>query len=216
MQKIISIEGPIAAGKSTLLQQLSCKFPPNTRVLFEPVVDFCSYKDFNPLQLTYENPKENAPMCQMHIISCLERLYRQQAPAELWVTERSLFSPLIFTGALEAAGFLSPFSACKIMEMAEENLAVITPNHPLGADKLFYIDCSVDVCLARIRERQRNEEEGLCTGYRFLDYMFRLEDLYRKHRDRFTQEKGHKSVCVVNYDSPCLEERLLNFVYETE
>jgi deoxyadenosine/deoxycytidine kinase len=218
MKKIISIEGPIAAGKSTVLQQLSSSFPPNTRVLQEPVADFCSYRDFNPLQLTYENPKENAAMCQMHIISCLERFYReQQGPSdgELWVTERSLFSPVIFTRALEASGFLSPFSACKILEKAEETLALVNPDHPLGADKIFFIDCPVDVCIERIKQRQRPEEENLHKNYRFLDYLFRLETLYSKHRDCFAQEKGDRSVCVVNYDSPRLAEHLLNFVYET-
>lgn len=212
MQKIISIEGLIGAGKSTLLRQVSSRFPPKTNVVLEPLADFCNYKGFNPLQLTYENPKENAPMCQLHIISCLERQYREQPPdAALWVTERSLFSPLIFTRALEAAGFLSPFTACKLVERAEENIAVVTPNHPLGADKLFYIDCPVEVCMQRIRQRQRNEEEGLCHAW---DYMYRLEDLYKKHVDRFGEEKGTASVYVVNHNSSHLEEGLMNFVYD--
>ena len=62
--KVIVVEGNIGSGKTQLLQKTWEKMSEfemqNVRILIEPLEAYENYKNVNPLELLYSNPRKNA------------------------------------------------------------------------------------------------------------------------------------------------------------
>jgi len=165
--KILCVEGNVGAGKTTLLDELE-KDSTDFKIVREPVESFIKFGKHNPLQLQYTTPLANAAIVQLHVIQCLEQFWKSTLSGvtskTIIISERSMYSPLLFTKALKRKGFLSDFSSDFIEE--EVFKAMKRLNVPvLGADKLFYLKTPTEVCLERIRKRNRLEERRCDATY---------------------------------------------------
>jgi len=204
----------IAGGKSTLLKYFTDKYnidTANIHIIEEPVQLFTNYGKYNPLELSYKCPAGNLPLCEIHFIRTLIKVYceARQSDAKIYVSERSLFSPIIFTKLFHREGFLTDFS-CDFL--TKETLDVINHNNfpCLGSDKLFFINTPVDTCYSRLLQRGRSEELLHC-----FDLKKHLE-LLSFYNTSFVAEykelKGEDSVFISNTcDLDQLSDQLYNF-----
>ena len=98
-KKIISIEGNIGSGKSTLIDNLRKHFADNDRVVFikEPVDEWDTIRDVSDntmLQLFYRNPKKYSFAFQMMAyisrLNCIRTTIAANPNATTFITERCL------------------------------------------------------------------------------------------------------------------------------
>ena len=212
---IVTVEGIIGAGKTRLLHEVTDQVPPDAQILFEPVEGFCKYGKFNPLQLAFEQNGKNCAMCQLHFIETLEEFYRykkENVPLTFWVTERNLYSPMVFINALLKANYLSEFCACKLGDATNKALKAIFPEHPFGADKIFFIDCPVEIAFKRIKDRERVEETKVNEA-EFYNYLLHLDRSYKEYLEYYKHNRGAANLCIVSYDDAFLHRKFLNFLY---
>lgn len=172
MVVILVVEGVIGVGKTTLLRYLAKKHEhnPTIAIWLEPSDRFNSYKIYHPLELFYKNPKE-APIVQLHIQNVLLQYYKEKlnninSEVNLIITERSLFSCLIFIQAQLEFKLLSPFQADYLLDLARANLSSL----PNLCDKIFYLrPPSIETILSRLEARSHcevnleNKEEYIQT-----------------------------------------------------
>ena len=209
--KTIAVEGNLACGKSTLLDQAAVLLSANIDVciLTEPVDMFESYKKHNPLKLLYENPTKNAYFAQHHIISCvanqLSSCLSLHSP-DILLSERSLFSPILFTKTLFALGYLEEYEKEKLLESSN---SVLERYHikDYKIDKVFFIKAPVEVCMERIKLRGRTGEENIT-----LQYLHQVEHEYTRYIHEFIETNGQPSLRSVNYADKNILKLLLEFI----
>lgn len=217
MQQWVSIDSTsIGGGKSTLLNCFAKKYNlkiHNAKIIEEPVHLFRKYCQYNPLELTYTSPQGNMPLCQLHFIRCLKKVYcdaRETRPSII-ITERSLYSPIIFTTFLHGQGFLTEFSKDFLIN---EALNVISENNfPfLGSDKLFFLNTPVNTCIERVKLRGRVEEQT--STFELGSHLHALRETYIEFTKHFTHVKGNNNLFVSNStDLDTLCEELYKFCF---
>lgn len=207
--RVIILEGLIGAGKSCLLKNIQPYLTPEVKVIMEPVDRFQSFDSYNPLGEMYENPMMNSGFGQLHIIQeqalCYEEQLREEKPAIL-LTERSIYSPVIFTKTLRSAGFLSEFVEAVLLKHSHQKILEIFPDKPLAADKMFWVDTPISVCLSHIAQRGREGESAITESY-----LSKLSTFYGEYIDLMLEQK--KPVRSVAFDDPTLQRQLLDFIY---
>lgn len=210
---ILSVEGNIGCGKSSILQQIESRLPPDVKILMEPVDLFQAYKGGNPLKLFYDNPGKYAFFTQSHIIESQHQHFyehiQMKEPISLLIAERSLFSPVVFTNTLFKMGWLTQIEKEKLHEYSQWVIANFCSDAPMGAHYIFYMHEHAHVCKSRISERARPGESVIsCT------YLSRLEEEYQKHCKKFTKKYGDLSLRMVPHtlSKSEKEEDLLDFV----
>ena len=210
--KTIALEGNLASGKSTLLDQVAMHLPASTDVciLTEPVDMFESYKQHNPLKLLYENPKKNAYFAQHHIINCvanqLNSCLSLHSP-DILLSERSLFSPILFTNTLYALNYLEDYEKEKLLEFSD----TVQEKHHIRdykVDKVFFIKAPAEVCMERIKLRGRTGEENIT-----VQYLRQLEFEYDKYIAEFAETNGQTSLRSVNHSDKDILDLLLEFIH---
>lgn len=210
---ILSVEGNIGSGKSTVLQEVKARLPPNAKILMEPVNSFQEYNGTNPLKLFYEYPSKYAFFTQRHIIDSLYKHFREQVQEKehisLLLCERNLFSSIVFTNVLFRMGWLTDNEKEKLHGYSQQMLAKVCPDIPMGAHYVFYIHELPQVCQNRIFKRGREGESVISCEY--LSY---LEEEYNDYREKFTKTYGDFSLWMVPPDRSRQEkvEDLLTFV----
>ena len=210
---ILSVEGNIGAGKSSILRRTEPHLPPGVKILMEPVGSFQNYKDMNPLKLFYEDPTKYAFFAQNHIIEAhykhfLEQLQMQQSVSIL-VTERTLYSSVVFTNALFKMGWLNEMEKEKLLEYSQKMIANVSPDTPMGAHYVFYLNEYPHVCMKRILERGRQGEKSIsCT------YLSQLEAEYHDYCEKFMKKHGSFSLRMAPATIPREEKEhdLLKFI----
>ena len=197
---LLNVEGIIGAGKSTLIKDIVHNgVAAGSSVLTEPVDKFEVYEQYNPLALFYQNPKENVVPFQMHIIRTLnmvtsEHLTNAANTDHINISERGLYSPLVFIETLYKRQILNGFACC-FLSKETSDLAIDTMdkcNATYGG--IFFIDTPIEECIRRIRHRSRKSEEG---GINF-DYLNLLRMQYLNHLDYWRGKLGVDRVRVVN------------------
>ena len=159
---MISIEGLIGAGKSTLAEALRRNGVEG--VSDEPVVDW-TVEGRDLLKEFYEDPKAKAFEFQSFILETRER---QMVKKDIRIVERSLFSDMIFAKAQHALGNLERFDEyCEIYDAVRARVP-----HCVGR---IYVGTPVDVCMERIRLRGRDGESRVTKKYQLL-----LEKLHQE------------------------------------
>ena len=113
---IFSIEGLIGAGKTTAINKIRTI---NYKCITEPIDDFRSFKYNNfsvdPLHELYTDTKfSNHVACQLHIIECLEKLYKltDWNSSNKFIIERGYDSPQYFIQTMWDTAFISSFEKC--------------------------------------------------------------------------------------------------------
>ena len=159
---MISIEGNIGAGKSTLVNILK---KAGMDAEEEPVADWKIGK-IDLLKQYYDDPKKYAFLFQSFILHS-----RKQHEAD--IIERSLFSDKIFAEAQFRLGNLD------VVEFETyKNLHGRFPQECAGR---IYIETSTETCLQRIRTRGRDGESVIKK-----DYLSLLQSL---HEEALSKEK---------------------------
>lgn len=199
--KIVSIEGNIASGKSTLLKYFKYRFKNivNWEFVQEPVEQFTSFLNYNPLELSYLNSK-NIPACQMHITDVLKKHYKDKLKDgdKIYICERSLYSPIIFTQTYFDEGIISNF-CCDYLKLQVKNEIEKLKLKPFACSQLFYIDTPLSECLSRIKKRARKEE--LSTDFDFNKHLLYVKNNYDKLLLDFKEQEGIQNL----YISHCLD-----------
>ena len=175
-RKIIAIDGNIGSGKSTLISELKLRLN-NVGFIEEHLEMYTSYKEFNPLAQMYKNPTQNCSITQLHIIRSINDITSKEGPKhQVLITDRSLFSPLVFEDALYKSGYLSTFAKDYIsneaLTYADQTLREINAEY-IG---LFLFDLPVSTCMNRIDMRNRYGEQSIK-----LDHLRNIKNSYQTH-----------------------------------
>lgn len=178
---IITIEGNIAAGKSTLVKQLqNDAFMKNNCVFVdEPLDEWLALKDDdgkNILEKFYENQKLWAFPFQIFAWLTKYRKIQQslkiakQTNKRALIIERSHSSDLhVFMKALESDGTIDNMMLRTFQQFFKWGDAKIEENHHI------YLYCSPEDCNTRLEKRSRKEENSVSFEY--------LETLHRFHEE---------------------------------
>lgn len=171
---LLTIEGNIGAGKSTVLEIIKEKIQNtpqlirNISVIEEPVYHFSNAEidgvSFNPLADFYHDPIKNAYCFQNWVIKCyydqLKQLTETSTNEHIIIMERNIYSTNIFLKALHKQDILSKFSISLLSKNVEEIISNFFGANQFGTDKLYFIDTPTDICFDRIEIRNRNGENN--------------------------------------------------------
>lgn len=177
--KIISIEGNIGSGKSTMLRHLKINLLPSIenkyKIIFvdEPVSSWENIKDVegkNMIEKFYDNPQKYAFAFQ--IMAFTTRLiYLKNAIDDavknnydnkkiIIITERSLHTDCyVFAELLKKQGNIEDVYFQIYMQMFNE----FSSNYPVNT--IIYVDTTPEICYERIQKRSRQGEEIISSDY---------------------------------------------------
>lgn len=168
---IISIEGNVGAGKSSLLSAIRNKLRLENRkdiiVLEEPVDEWVKINDGtrNILQCLYEMPNRYAFAFQTLVaVSTMKANFRaihENPEAKIILCERSLLSSRgVFAEALKDDGAMNELESGVYDELFHE--AILEWMYPKST---IYLRTSPEICLERIGMRGRAEEKNIDVGW---------------------------------------------------
>ena len=204
---IVCVEGLIGAGKTKLLQSVS--LTETLHVIQEPVEEFRSMGQYNPLEIMYSNPSETITV-QAYIQGVLRKHWEKHLTSDqILLTERTPYSTNIFSKHLRDKGVLTQFQYDYLDHQMQETIEAL--NLPaLGCDKLFFLDVPVEVCLDRVAKRGRQEEQQQCDH----EYLSGLSAYMQDFLVRFRRHKGESKVLVTHStDLDALRQELLAFAH---
>lgn len=152
---IIAIEGNIGAGKTTLSYEFRNKA---WHVLKEPVEQW-HINGQNMLDAYYEKPKEMAYLFQQVTLSTKTKQLLSLHAAD-WCFDRSLAADLLFAKVQHTNGYFTDLEFAVYEEMYQLCKSV-TP----AVDYYIYLKTPVDICMERIKRRNRSCEQGITKEY---------------------------------------------------
>ena len=193
---IISIDGNIGSGKSTLVSQLKATFSemPNVHFIQEPVDTVWNrVVDKNGETLLsnfYKNPSEHAFTFQMMAyisrLSILKDAVRN-LDYDVIITERSLETDRnVFEKMLHAQGIITD------LEHAVYNMWFNEFYKEVRCQAIIYIQASTDTCMKRIQQRGR-EGETISRDY--------IAECVRYHEEWIMNDTRAKLVVNADHDS---------------
>jgi deoxyadenosine/deoxycytidine kinase len=166
---IISIEGNIGSGKTTIIDNLEKRYKDNTDIVFlrEPVDIWSSIKDKNEvtiLEKFYENSEKYAFPFQVMAFATrsasIKKTIKNYPNCKYIICERSLEADNnIFAKMLKDDGKIEDIEY-KIYEHFYENC-----KDDVSIDGVVYIDSCPSVCIERIKKRDRDGENGIKLEY---------------------------------------------------
>jgi len=167
MSIIISIDGNIGSGKSTIIKKLKDQFINEEHIIFleEPVNEWIKIKDDkkNIIEKFYEDPdKYSFPFQMMALISRYKILNDTilKHPNSIIITERSLYTDKnIFAKMLFDSKKLNTFEYQIYNKWFEEFVKKL-PEH-----KFIYLHTKPDTCINRIKTRSRDGEDKIDIEY---------------------------------------------------
>jgi deoxyguanosine kinase len=186
MSKIISIEGNIGSGKSTILRSLKNHLSSNENIIFlqEPVDQWNNIKDTDGntiLKKFYENQKHYSFAFQMMAyISRLSILKKsiENNPNAIIITERCLNTDrYVFAKMLYDDG---------LIEDVEYQIYLTWFDHFFDThkiQKLVYLKTDPKICLERVNKRMRDGESTLTVEYLEKCHRYHSEMVANSHCD---------------------------------
>ena len=194
---LISIEGNIGSGKSTILRMLKEKHP-EWNFVDEPVGAWIALKNQHGeslLEIFYKNKERWSYTFQnvavLHRFQNLHSALQGLDPNKpnVIVMERSLLTDkMVFTAMLRKQGCIDDLEM-QIYEQWFHHLAHMLPE----TRAYIYVNTAPNVCSSRIHKRDRQGEQVIP-----LDY---LEDLHRHHNDWLFNQTNGKPVLTYSNDS---------------
>lgn len=167
--KIISIEGNIGSGKSTIVHNLEKKLEHNKKYVFlrEPVDIWQTIKDTygkTILEKFYEDQEKYAFAFQVMAYATrsaiLQEAIRNNPDCKYILCERSLEADnQIF------AKMLNDDNKMESVEYEIYEYFYKTRKQDMDLDAVIYIDADATVCLNRIKKRDRNGETNISLDY---------------------------------------------------
>lgn len=189
---ICTIDGNIGVGKTTLLKELE-KHPKIT-VVYEPVDEWVNCKDTvtgqSIFELYYQNKKRYAFLFQiMALQTRFENIIKisKENPDKIIVCERSIYTDIeIFAKLMHEEECLSDVE----MQIYNKLHTFMLQISNLKINKIIYLRALPDVCISRIRKRERKGEEHIKLEY--------IKKLHKAHDEWLLQ---CDNVSVINADS---------------
>ncbi len=184
MPIIISIDGNIGSGKSTIVQKLKDELKHEKSIIFleEPVNEWIKIKDENKniIEKFYEDPnKYSFPFQMMALISrfkIINDTINKTSENSVIITERSLFTDKhIFAKMLYDSNKINTFEYQIYNKWFDEFITKL-PEH-----KFIYLHTTPNTCINRIKTRGRDGEDKID-----IDYLNKCNDY---HDNMFSQVK---------------------------
>lgn len=218
------VEGLVGAGKSVILQKVANQLGASLKdfhlvYIPENETEFNTYKNFEPLSSLYANPKINAMAAQLHIAASVNKqiqttvehhqktLATRNRPV-VYLCERSLFAPLVFSDLLLKQGALNEFSCRFLKDCILKSANSLCSHLNLRIIGIYFLDTPMHVCHERIHQRGRSYElpdnEG--KGGLSLEYLADMNSAYREHLRMW--RNNHPDI-PVNENSICDPKFLL-------
>ena len=186
--RIVTIEGNIGAGKTTLVNLLKEKYKNDDRIVFleEPVDTWekITQDGKNILELFYENQQKYSFPFQILAYTTRLQLLKNEIKRAMEnsniktiVMERSLEADRnIFAKMLYDNGMIEPSMFQIYTKMSDDGL------REYSADAIIWLDTDPEACFARIKTRNREGEESISKKY--LDRL----DIY--HQEWLSADTG--------------------------
>lgn len=207
---IISIEGNIGSGKSTILNLLRNKYKGNENVVFvdEPVSEWNEVKDGEKsiLELFY-NDKEKYSFA-FQILAYITRLRKLlealDGPIEKTIIcERSIFTDkFVFAKMLYQQNFINE------IEWKSYNYWFDTFKEKTKLDRIIYINTDPNICLERIKKRNRDGESDISLEYLNHCHLLHQDWLINENQNKVIEFNGNNNFDGIN------EERYVKKIYE--
>jgi len=165
---IISIDGNIGSGKSTLMGELKTYFSENTNVVFlkEPVDEWETITDENGttiLEKFYgDSSKYGFSFQIMAYISRLNIMKQEfkKNPNAIFISERSLFTDkLVFAKMLFDSGNIELVNYKIYLKWFD------TFSEDFPVSKVIYVNTEPEICHQRIEKRSRTGESNISLDY---------------------------------------------------
>ena len=193
---MVSIDGNIGSGKSTLMGELELYFSDNKKIVFlkEPTEDWKCIIDENGITILekfYENPTKYGFSFQiMAYISRLNIMKEEQkkTPNAIFITERSLYTDkLVFAKMLFDSGNIELINYRIYLQWFN----TFADDFPVS--KVIYVNTEPEICHQRILKRSRTGESNIPLEY--------LQNCHKYHTDMLD---------VSLTDCVCKEQLVLN------
>lgn len=194
---LISIEGNIGSGKSTLVKELQKHWKGDVIFLQEPVNEWMKIRDPTTektmLEMFYENPKENAfPFQMMAYVSrySLIRDTYEANPDILLITERCMATDReVFVNMLKEDGILRDVDYQIYMKW------VYTLGEKYHPDHIVYIRTRPETCLERIQRRNRKGEKDVS-----VEYLRKCHQAHERWIGKEIAENGMEGITILEGD----------------
>jgi deoxyadenosine/deoxycytidine kinase len=183
-QIIISLEGNISSGKTTIMDEIIREHTSEFICIYENLESWCNIpsvkypnRTYNALENMYSNPKQyfvtfQALVNSMRVRDISSVLNNDNCNRSL-LCERDAFSGLnFFTPLQEKCGNATDYDASVLM-MIMKNMTEIFPE--ATADLLIYLRTTPSLCQARMKLRNRAEESGVK-----LSFLKNLHDIHEQ------------------------------------
>lgn len=187
---IISVEGNIGSGKSTILKILRKKYNDNDIIFVdEPVSEWNQIKagDKTILELFYQDKDKYSFTFQvMAYITRLRKLLEaiDNNPDKVIICERSIYTDkYVFAKMLYQQGFINE------IEWQTYNYWFDTFKEKTKLDSIIYVSTEPSICFDRIKKRNRTGESNIPLEY--------LEHCHRLHQEWLSENKDHN---IINFD----------------
>jgi deoxyadenosine/deoxycytidine kinase len=176
MTIIISIDGNIGAGKTTLINQLKERFNSSKNIVFadEPVSE---WEKLGLLQLFYSDKVKYSFLFQMGAFITRFKILKQllDTKPKVIITERSLISDLnIFAQMLTDQAFMNETEFHIYKQFYSEFQPMC------NTDYFIYVSTPVETCIERIKRRNRTGEENIP-----VDYLELCDHYHRKMVEKY-------------------------------
>jgi deoxyadenosine/deoxycytidine kinase len=190
---LISIEGNIGSGKSTIINFLKTLDSENIIFIDEPVDEWRKIKvdGKNALEIFYEDLSKNSFWFQ--ILAYITRLRNllntvKENPNKIIISERSIYTDkFIFAQMLYEQEHLSE------IEMKTYSYWFDTFEKETKLDLVLYVNTEPEECFERIKKRNREEESNISIDY--------ISHCHKKHLDwlentniKIIEINGHQSI----------------------
>ncbi len=183
--KIITIEGNIGTGKSTLLSHLRDRYGDQVVFLDEPVSIWDGIRDEEGVPILiryYQNTKQYAFTFQMMAFISRVKLLREAIknnPGKTIIAERSLHADnFVFALLLKRGEYISAIDYQIYKMLYDEFIS----DYPV--EEIIYIKTDPEICSQRIKKRSRKGEEQIELSY--------LQDCHKYHEDWLSTGTGEK------------------------
>ena len=190
---IVSIEGNIGSGKSTVLEILREYFKDNKKVFFvdEPVAEWNNVRDGDKtiLELFYENKEKYSFSFQ--ILAYITRLRKllnaiDDKSNEIIICERSIYTDkFVFAKMLYQQGYINE------IEWQSYNYWFDTFKEKTNVDSIIYINTEPNICFDRIKKRNRNGESSIPLEYLTHCHQLHHEWLHENKKDNIINFDGN-------------------------
>ena len=185
-QLVLSIEGNIGSGKSTLINILKTRIGSDIEVMTEPVTKWTNCRGENMLGAFYSDPKRYAYTFQS--FAFVTRMMAQQLAQEkkIRILERSSLSDHCFAKNCYDNGLMND-----VEWAAYEEWWSFFANSLKGSPQgIIYLRTSPSTCYSRVQKRNRSEETTVSREY--------LDQLHIHHENWLPHGNNNKNNININ------------------